>query len=242
MDDAGGGGCRHLANAQDVLERSLCLDSTESRTIAGLGERCGDQIGLLEHFAEERSLWLPVEVVANLRPGGQEHDYLIVGDPEPVWIRRVTKDGTGFYPQSRPVLHLAPGTPHQYFTRLVLMGQMFPRLRYWLDGFTKLNGQFTIVTSQRFIPGRLLSDEAGDHDPKRPVRLIERWFERRGYQKLYLDNTLGPSRAWYHREENIAVFDAKPQNFLIWEDALFPVDVIPVQPTGLLLKKILAAL
>jgi hypothetical protein len=59
---------------------------------------------------------------------------------------------------------------------------------------------------------------------------------------LYLDNTLGPSRAWYHREENIAVFDAKPANFLIWEDALFPVDVIPVQPSGLLLQKILAAL
>jgi hypothetical protein len=42
--------------------------------------------------------------------------------------------------------------------------------------------------------------------------------------------------------KNIAVFDAKPQNFLIWEDALFPVDVIPVQPAGPLLKKILAAL
>ena len=165
-----------------------------------------------------------------------------MGDAYPQRIMRVTKDGGGFYPQAHPILHISPGTPLQYFTRLLLMGCLFPELSYRLEGFTRLHGQVTTVTSQQFIPGRPLTEETRDDSPKRPLRLIEHWFQQRGYQKLHLSHSVGPSMAWYHREENIAVFDAKPANILIWEDALFPVDVIPVQPTGILLKKILAAL
>ncbi|MDZ4404377.1 MAG: hypothetical protein U1A53_17035 [Prosthecobacter sp.] len=187
-------------------------------------------------------MWLDPDGCGDFQTGGQEHDFKLVGNPHPQRIMRVTKDGCGFYPHAEPILHISPGTPLQYFTRLLLVGRLFPELGYRLEGFTRLHGQFTTVTSQRFIPGRPLTEETRDDSPKRPLRIIENWFQQRGYQKLHLSQSVGPSMAWYYREENIAVFDAKPANILIWEDALFPVDVIPVQPTGLLLKKILAAL
>ncbi|MFN0076118.1 MAG: hypothetical protein ACKVY0_06565 [Prosthecobacter sp.] len=187
-------------------------------------------------------MWLPADAIQGLSVGGQEHDYKLLGDPDPLWIRRVTKDGYGFYPQASPILHISPGTPLQYFTRMLLMERLHSFLRCELEGFVRQHGQISIVTRQIYIPGRPLTEEVCDDSPKRALRLIEIWFQRRGFEKLYLSQSIGPSMAWYHREQNIAVFDAKPQNLLIWEDTLFPVDVIPVQPTGLLLKKILAAL
>lgn len=242
VDDAGGSAGGHLQNAVDVLRRCLCLDSTESWSVAELPSQCASEIAVLEVFAREQGIWLDPDGCGDFQTGGQEHDFKLVGNPHPQRIMRVTKDGCGFYPHAEPILHISPGTPLQYFTRLLLVGRLFPELGYRLEGFTRLHGQFTTVTSQRFIPGRPLTEETRDDSPKRPLRIIENWFQQRGYQKLHLSQSVGPSMAWYYREENIAVFDAKPANILIWEDALFPVDVIPVQPTGLLLKKILAAL
>jgi hypothetical protein len=242
VDDGGGGTGGHLQNAANVLRRSLCLDSTESWPASDLPGQRDREIACLELFATAHDLWLNADGFTDFQIGGQEHDYRLVGHPDPQRIQRITKDGCGFYPQPHPILHISPGTPLQYFTRLLLMGTLFPELRHRLEGFIMLKGQFTIVTSQQFIPGRPLTEETRDDSPKRPLRLIEHWFQQLGYQKLHLSQSVGPSMAWYHREENIAVFDAKPANILIWEDALFPVDVIPVQPTGILLKKILAAL
>jgi hypothetical protein len=34
--------------------------------------------------------------------------------------------------------------------------------------------------------------------------------------------------AWYDRERNLAVFDARPGNFILVEDTAVPFDVIPV--------------
>ncbi len=191
---------------------------------------------------------LKVQRLEECREGGTEHDVCLVGDPvQELW--RITKPtandgqhGYGFIPAAVPILHLGPATPLQYLTRLELLGRLFPTLGYQLKGLMEWRGRIEIVTSQHFIPGKLLTDEAREDIPKRALRLIEHWFQRRGYQKLYLDQVVGPSMAWYHAGENVAIFDAKPANLLIWEDALFPVDVIPVQPTGELLKKIRQAL
>ncbi len=241
-DDTGGCGEDHLQDAKAHLERSLGIDSAESGPRADLASQCEREIACLEEWARAHALWLDLGDFTQLATGGQEHDYLLIGEPAIRDFRRVTKDGFGFYPQAVPVLHIGPGTPHQYFTRLLLMGALFPKLRYRFDGLVQLNGNTVLVTTQKYIPGKLLTEEATEDNPKRPLRIIEHWITKRGYQKLHLEQAIGPSMAWYNREQNIAVFDAKPANFLLCEDALFPVDIIPVQPTGLLLKKVLAAL
>lgn len=242
VDELRAGGGHLLQDAQAFLQRGLCLDPSQSWTNDERERQLRDEVACLADFAESRRLWLPAETVQGLSVGGQEHDYKLLGDPDPLWICRVTKDGYGFYPQAHPILHISPGTPFQYFTRMLLMEQLHSFLRCELEGFVRRNDQIIIVTRQIYIPGRPLTEETRDDSPKRSLRLIEHWFQQRGYQKLHLSQSVGPSMAWYHREENIAVFDAKPANILIWEDALFPVDVIPVQPAGGLLKKILAAL
>ncbi len=236
------GGATHLQDAKAHLERSSCHDSAEPGPRSDFAAQCEREINCLAEWARSRALWLEPDDFSQLATGGQEHDFLLIGDPEIHSFRRVTKDGFGFCAQGVPVLHIGPGTPHQYFTRLLLVGAMFPKLRYHFDGLVRLQGAVALVTTQKYIPGKLLTEEATEDNPKRPLRIIENWFTKLGYRKLHLEQAIGPSMAWYNRDQNLAVFDAKPANIILWEDELFPVDIIPVQPTGLLMKKVLAAL
>ncbi|WP_422317130.1 hypothetical protein [Prosthecobacter sp.] len=180
--------------------------------------------------------------------GGTEHDVARVGDPIR-HVRRVTKPtdetrgvGYGYTPVVEGGLRLGPASLGEYLHRLVLLNEVFPDVAMTLEGFIRTPLRLEVVTLQEYVPGRLLGDiaaELGGHEVR---RLIDGWFTRRGFAKLYLSNQPGPSHAWYREEDNTAVFDAKPANLLEWNGSLRPIDVNPARPTGALLRAIRAAL
>lgn len=180
--------------------------------------------------------------------GGTEHDVERVGDPIQ-HVRRVTKPtddalgvGYGYTPWAQGGLRLVPASLSTYLRRLMLLNEVFPDVAMTLEGFIRAPHRLEVVTLQDYVPGRLLGDiaaEVGGHEVR---RLIEGWFTRRGFAKLYLNDQPGPSHAWYREGDNLAVFDAKPANLLEWDGSLRPIDVNPVRPAGTLLKAIRAAL
>ena len=87
-----------------------------------------------------------------------------------------------------------------------------------------LEGQFRIVISQRFIKPLAASREA-----------IDDFFKNANFEPLV-------EAAWYRRADNIAVFDAGSTNILDFEGHLFPIDILPVRPRGILLDRILETL
>ena len=111
-----------------------------------------------------------------------------------------------------------------------------------LEGFIQTPQRIEVVTLQSYVPGRLLGDLASEIGKQEVKQLIERWFTRRGFVKIYLPDHVGPSHAWCREEDNTALFDAKPANLIEWHGHLFPIDVNPARPTGELLRVIRAAL
>lgn len=182
--------------------------------------------------------------------GGTEHDVERVGDPIR-HVRRVTKPtdetlgvGYGYTPVVLGGLRLAlgPASLGEYFRRLMLLNEVFPEVAMTLEGFIRTAQRLEVVTLQAYVPGRLLGDLAADMGGHEVRRLIEGWFRRRGFAKLYVGDQPGPSHAWYREEDNTAVFDAKPANLLEWGGSLRPIDVNPLRPAGTLLRAIRAAL
>jgi len=180
--------------------------------------------------------------------GGTEHDVERVGDPIRR-VRRVTKPtdetwsvGYGYTPMVAGGLRLGSASLSAYLRRLMLLNEVFPDVAMTLEGFIRTPLRLEVVTLQDYVPGRLLGDIAADVGGHEVRRLIQGWFMRRGFAKLYVSDQPGPSHAWYREDDNTAVFDAKPANLLEWNGSLRPIDVNPVRPAGDLLRAIRAAL
>lgn len=244
----GKGSGEWLANAAAFLGASIGDGAAESGSLNALGDRQAAEQGLIGPWIEERGLILAATTLSQLLLGGTEHDVEFVGRPVS-YVRRVTKPtdmqkcvGYGHMPVVAGGLRLAPSSLSAYLHRLVLLNEVFPDVEMTLEGFIHTPARLEVVTLQQYVPGRLLGDiaaEVGGHEVR---RLIEGWFMRRGFAKLYVSDQPGPSHAWYREADNTAVFDAKPANLLEWDGSLRPIDVIPVRPTGALLRAIKAAL
>lgn len=240
-----GGG---LADAAALLSSSTRTDAAELRTLDALGDRQTAEQKLIEPWIEIHGLWMEIANLDELLLGGTEHDVARIGDPVS-HVRRVTKPtdeiigaGYGYTPIVEGGLKLGAASLGEYLRRLVLLNEVFPDVAMTLEGFIRTPLRLEVVTLQDYVPGRLLGDiaiEVGGHEVR---RLIEGWFTRRGFAKLYLSNQPGPSHAWYRDADNTAVFDAKPANLLEWNGSLRPIDVNPLRPTGALLRAIRAAL
>lgn len=246
-DDAGGGGCDHLADAAAFLRASIDNDAAESWTLNALGDRQAAEVAALQSWVKDRGLWVQQDAVKELWLGGSEHDVERLGNPVNE-VRRVTKPsdecagtGHGFVPVPKPVLCLIPSSMGAYLGRLTLLAKVFPEVGCRLEGFIRTTERLEVVTRQRYIPGRLLSDIAAEIGKKEMQSQVDHWFRRRGFAKLYLPQQVGASHAWYRAVDNLALFDAKPANLIAWDGHLFPIDVIPVQPEGALWKAIRSA-
>lgn len=162
-----------------------------------------------------------------------EHDILQIEGP-PRRITKVTKGQRfGFYPYADPMLvssmvsdwfGLRPGTPLQYFRRMALTHALFPALEHRLEGFVVLENQFRIVISQRFVQPTAASPKA-----------IADFFTAAGFVRLLPE-------AWYRAADNVAIFDAGTTNILEFAGRLFPIDILPVRPGGVMLERIREAL
>ena len=162
-----------------------------------------------------------------------EHDILRVGVP----VRRIAKitkgHRYGFHPYADPTLvsgmvsdwfGLRPGTPLQYLRRMALTHELFPALEHRLEGFALLDEQFRIVISQRFV------------DPvPASAKAIADFFTAAGFDQLLPE-------AWYRAADNVAIFDTGTTNVLEFAGRLFPIDIMPIRPSGIMLERILEAL
>ncbi len=237
-----------LADAAALLSAGVGADEAQPWTLDALCDRQAAEQRLIEPWIEKCGLWMENKNLHELLLGGTEHDVARIGEPIR-YVRRITKPtdesrnaGYGHMPVVAGGLRLAPASLTTYLRRLLLLNEVFPDVAMTLEGFIRTPARLEVVTLQQYVPGRLLGDiavEVGGHEVR---RLIEGWFMRRGFAKLYLSDQPGPSHAWYRAADNTALFDAKPANLLEWDGSLRPIDVIPVRPTGALLRAIKAAL
>lgn len=237
-----------LADAAALFGAGAGDDEAESGALDALGDRQAAEQGLIRPWIEQNALWVPEARLTELLLGGTEHDVERIGDPV-THVRRVTKPtnekagtGYGFTPVANGSLHLAPASLSAYLRRLLLLNEIFPEVAMILEGFIQTQQRIEVVTLQSYVPGRLLGDLASEIGKQEVRQLIERWFRRRGFVKIYLPDHVGPSHAWYRADDNTALFDAKPANLIEWHGHLFPIDVNPARPTGDLLRVIQASL
>lgn len=237
-----------LADAAALFGASVGADEEEPGTLDALSDRQVAEQGLIRPWIKQNKLWIPEANLKELLLGGTEHDVERIGDPV-THVRRVTKPthekagtGYGFTPVAKGGLHLGPASLAVYLRRLLLLNEIFPEVEMTLEGFIQTPERIEAVTLQSYVPGRLLDDLASEIGKQEVKQLIERWFMKRGFAKMYLPDQVGPSYAWYRATDNTALFDAKPANLIEWHGHLFPIDVNPSRPTGELLRVIRASL
>jgi len=178
-------------------------------------------------------MWMPDSAMQGIERGRMEHDLIYVGTPPDRVIKLTRGQRYGFYPHADPTLvsgmvsdwfGLRPGTPLQYLRRMALTHELFPALEHRLEGFALLDGQFRIVISQRFV------------DPvPASARAIADFFTGAGFDQLLPE-------AWYRAADNVAIFDTGSTNVLEFAGRLFPIDIMPIRPSGIMLERIQEAL
>lgn len=118
-------------------------------------------------------------------------------------------------------LVMRPGTPAQYFSRLILLDALHPDINR-LEGLAHIDGHFSIITSQSWYAARNATWAE-----------ISRWLRDLGFRPVRDDIYDDPTR-WYHAEQNLALFDVGESNVLYSEGQFVPIDIIPMRPHCLL--------
>lgn len=118
---------------------------------------------------------------------------------------------------------MRPATPAQYLARLVWLDALHPDLNR-LEGFSLLDGHFSIITSQPWFAAR-----------NGTWAEIKHWLSDLGFRAVRDDIYDDPTR-WYHPGQNLALFDVGESNVIYSEGRLIPIDIIPMRPQGLLRK------
>lgn len=107
---------------------------------------------------------------------------------------------------------------------MALTHELYPALEHRLEGFALVEEQFRIVISQRFVDPVPASAEA-----------IADFFNGAGFDQLLPE-------AWYRAADNVAIFDTGTTNVLEFAGRLFPIDIMPIRPSGIMLERIWEAL
>ena len=172
-------------------------------------------------------------MLRGIEPGRREHDLIYVGNPPKRVVKITTGAKFGFHPYCDPMLvssmvsdwfALRPATPLQYLRRMAVTHELFPALEHRLEGFAILEGLFRIVISQRFVEPSPAS-----------IKAIEGFFVGAEFERLLPE-------AWYRAKDNVAIFDAGTTNILEFARRLFPIDIVPLHPHGIMLERIQEAL
>lgn len=153
--------------------------------------------------------------------GGREH-FLVQSRTLLLGVIKVTiGPGFGYYPccfpsqQWRDVCHwfsTRKATPLEYFERLLLLNEIFPRCDTQLLGFMDRGESLHAVTAQLIARGR-------------PAEIGESvaWLIGEGYSFI-------SSATWFRAADGVALFDVMGKNVMLCDDgAMVPFDVIPIR-------------
>lgn len=110
-------------------------------------------------------------------------------------------------------------TPRQYFRRLRLLNELYPRCDTRLEGFVSRGDVLHAVTSQLIAKGR---PAAGNE--------IVSWLISEGFVFI-------SAWTWFRPGDGVALFDVMEKNVMLCEDgAVVPFDVIPIRCEGRFLE------
>jgi hypothetical protein len=204
--------------SEDETKRDRGVDpasaAADVRTLlaaAGEGQGVIAQCRALDQWAKQSQRFLkPTPVLTEARIGGLEHR--VWSDEDCGLVRKVTYGGS-FGRTVRSVLRgLVPATPLEYLDRWTRHNELFGNITR-ISGVTELAGDGVVfVTEQDALYGDFP-----------PVEAVEDFMSAMGFRaEPQLAST------WYDPARNLAVFDARPGNFILVEDTAVPFDLIPV--------------
>ena len=177
----------------------------------GKGEGVIAQCRALDQWAKQSQRFLePTPVLTEARIGGLEHR--VWSDESCGVVRKVTYGGS-FGRTVRSVLRgLVPATPLEYLDRWTRHNELFGNITR-ISGVAELAGDGLVFVAEQ-------DALYGDFPP---VGAVDDFMRAMGFMaEAQLAFT------WYDPVRNLAVFDARPGNFILVEDTAVPFDVIPV--------------
>lgn len=186
-------------------------------------DRLEQQVAVLREWADRAGLLFDANLLSKRLRGGREH-HLVDPQTESDRLVKVTIGPEfGFYAaclpksQYRDVCHwftTVEALPSQYFRRLLLLNELFPRCHTRLTGFV-WSGRLHALTAQLIAQGRPAA-----------LQEITAWLQGRGFQFI-------SAWTWFHPESGVALFDVLEKNVMRCDDGeMVPFDVIPVRCEG----------
>ncbi len=223
-----------LKAAHDVLRGAVGNDRTQHGAAFDTRE-LGREVEVLRNWAAESGLLVEPTELDVIIKGGREHSLVRRRD----YIDRIIKvtigPEFGFYPccipraAYRDVCHwfsTIEGMPLQYFRRLLLLNELFPRCDTRLVGFVSRGQEFHAVTSQLIARGRPANDGVGE---------MRNWLMARGFVFI-------SAWTWFRPGDGVALFDVLEKNVMRCDDGeIVPFDVIPIRCEGEFLNMMNAA-
>jgi len=203
-------------------------DGGEEHGTAFDSNELGRQVAALHAWAVQAGLIISADDLPHIIKGGREHSLVPMRD----YLGRIVKitigPEFGFRPaciprsQYRDVCHwftTIEATPLEYFCRLLLLNEQFPRCHTRLAGFVWSGSRLHAVTAQMIAQGR-------------PAGVLETcsWLTGLGYRFI-------SSSTWFHPESGVALFDVLDKNVMLCDDGeMVPFDVIPIRCEGVFLR------
>ncbi len=218
---------RHSRQAAlDVLGGNESANQPQPWTPAGFGLIRDQQIAVLENFADREGLWIDFPSLGKRHSGRMEHAVFRPVPFEGTAFKATKGTKFGFYPycprnvvssSAEDLFEMRPATPAQYLARLEVWDEFaFGITRF--EGFTRLDGNFSIVTSQTWYEARNAT-----------WLEISDFLRELGFLPVRSGFCDDPTR-WYHPGQDLALFDVGQSNILWSDGMLFPIDVVPVHP------------
>lgn len=219
-----------LRAAQDVAQRAESDAGEQHGPPADFRHRLERQTLALKSWAAENGLVIGQSSLPGFFRGGREHH---LADPlaEASRLVKITIGPEfGFYPQCFPnavyrdVSHwfaTTEATPLEYFRRLLLLNELFPRCHTRLLGFVLHGGVLNALTAQLIARGQPASDAHGE---------IRNWLGALGFRFIC-------AWTWFRPADGIALFDVLEKNVMRCDDGeIVPFDVIPIRCEGQFLE------
>ena len=222
-----------LQAACDVAGSVAGDAGAEHGAVAVSGERLEQQVAALREWADHSGLLIEPTQIPPRFQGGREHHLIDPQSASDRIVKITIGPEFGFYAtclprsQYRDVCNwftTIEATPQQYFQRLLLLNELYPRCHTRLAGFVWSGRRLHAVTAQLIAQGRPAS-----------LNEISQWMHERGFRFI-------SAWTWFNPQSGIALFDVFEKNVMLCGDGeIVPFDVILVRCEGVFLEMMHAA-